>query len=159
MENKKFDTTNYINYETYRNENIKNIFIQLKEIILNAFDKLNYSTDDINVYYKRTSDKKSILAIKLFEGNNEDTENYMFNTSIPSDDNNTVKCKIQLYAESKSGLKAMVLNNLISTHLEFFFENIEKELIKTFKEDLEFGIIIPLDNRIIKGNPYTKQKK
>ena len=159
MEKQKFDTTNHINYETYKSENIKNIFIQLKEIILNAFGKLNYSTNNINVYYKRTSDKKSVLAIKLFDGNNEDTENYMFNTCIPNFNNNEVKCKVQLYAESKSGLNAIFLSNLISTHLQFFFENVEKELLKNGKEDLEFRIIIPLDNRIIKGNPYTKQKK
>ena len=52
MEKKKFDTTNYINYETYRNENIKNIFIQLKEIILNAF----------NGFWPRISKRHSLLS-------------------------------------------------------------------------------------------------
>ncbi len=159
MEKKKFNTTNYINYETYRNENIKNIFMQLKEIILNAFDKLNYSTDDMNVYYKRTSDKNSTLAIKVLEGNDEDTENYMFNNCKTDYENNSINCNIQMYSESNACLKAMLLNNLLSTHLELFFKEIEKELKIKFKEDSEFGIIVPLDDRIVKGNPYTKQKK
>lgn len=159
MEKIKFDTTNHIHYETYRDKDIRDLFIELKEVIINAYDKLNYSTYDMNVYYKRSSDKKSVLAIKTEIGDNSDAENFMFNYCVSDNYNGKAKVKISVYSQSKSSLKSMLLNNLLSTHLEYFFINIENTLLSKGKEDLDLGIIIPLDSTIVKVKPYIKTKK
>ena len=119
-------------------------FNYIIEIIRNAFKRLNINPEGKSIYYKRYTNGKSVIAIKVSQGDDNDISNYMFNGC----DAFWGKCNVYMHSKPKSSQKSMNIANLISKEIVLFFEKIEHNLSKNNLSDIEFSIKIPLTKEL-----------
>lgn len=143
------------NNENNKNSNIKkNIdqylyeenFNELINSVQEIFCIANINLSNSHIYYERKSNKTSMLAIKITEGNNQDKENYVFFGCSAFPRTNDVDCDVYIHADAKSNRST---NKFLSSSnhgrvITTFFEKLEKQLLKDKNSDLELSLIIPL---------------
>lgn len=120
------------------------IFNDILDKIVFCMKKLNIRMDDKCVYYQRSSNKTSILAIKVSNGDDCDVANFMFNGCDATSYHRYMLCDVYLHAEAKSGQASMNIANMISRDIVDFFNTMEGELALKGLSDAELSIRIPL---------------
>ena len=133
----------------------KNLMHKLERLFL--FFK--FELKDTYLYYKRSSDSKSILAIQVSNGDYKNTENYMINFSecLSSTQINKemIRCHVGFQADAKSSQRAIKIANYLAKDIVIFFEDIELCLNKENLVEQEIEMLIPLNilkkNNIIDG--------
>lgn len=141
-ENNKTDNIEKIIDQYLYEENFNELINAVEEI----FSLSNINLSNSHIYYERKSNKTSILAIKVTEGNNQDKENYIFFGCSAFPRTNDVDCDVYIHADAKSSKNA---NKFLSSSnhgsvITNFFEQLEKRLLKDKNTDLELSFILPL---------------
>ncbi len=130
----------------------ENIFLDIMDKVISCMTRLGIKLDDKSVYYQRYANKTSILAIKLGKGEENDTNNFMFNGCDATYFNGDRSCDVYLHANKKIGQEAMNMANMMSSDIVEFFNTIEGELVLNGLSDSELFIRIPLSNGKDKKN-------
>lgn len=125
------------------NINEKN-FKEMVEIVNDAFQRLSINPNGMSIYYQRNSNGTSILAIKVTQGDDSDTDNYMINGCNVNYYSNDLTCDVYLHANAKSAQKASNLASYISRYIVTFFEKVERDLLDKKLIDLEMSLRMPL---------------
>lgn len=146
MELSKFNNTNNIDISELNTLNINlEIFEIIKNKIIETFNKIELSTQDMSIYYERHSDGSSILAIKLSKGEDFDMANYMINGCLVEYYNNEVMCDIGFHADKKVGQRALNIARINTKDIINFFKTLEQEIYNHGLSDIELSLQIPLD--------------
>lgn len=117
---------------------------EIIQTITYTLNKLNINLEGKSVYYQRNSNKISILAIKLADGDDQDVSNYMFNGGDARSFEHFNSCDVFLHADAKVGQKAMNIANMISRNIVEFFNKMEKYYLDNGMVDTEVSFRIPL---------------
>ena len=120
--------------------------------------KLGINLNYKSIYYQRNTDKTSILAIKLSNGDDFDSTLYMFNGCDAMYFDGTNTCDVYLHANKKVGQEAMQMANIMSRDIVEFFDTIEGELILKGLSNSELFIKIPLVKQQEKSNDKKENK-
>lgn len=162
MELNNFNVENSTELSVINEINIdESVFIEIIDIISNAMSRFGIKLEGKSIYYQRSANKTSILAIKLCNGDDNDTNNYMFNGCDATYFNGHNSCDVYLHANKKVGQIAMNMANLVSSDIVRFFEVVEGELVLNGLSESELFIRIPLgikeeetknnkDNRVLR---------
>ena len=136
----------------------ESIFTDLVDKIITNMSRIGISLENKCVFYQRFANKTSILAIKLGNGEDSDTNNFMFNGCDATyfDGNNT--CDVYLHANKKIGQEAMQMANMMSRDIVEFFDTIEGEFVIKGMADSELFIKIPLVRQQEKSNDKKENK-
>lgn len=126
------------------------IFKSIVDKISYCLKKLDVSLEDKSVYYQRNANKTSILAIKVCNGDDSDTTNFMFNGCDATDYAKYMSCDVYLHADKKVGQVSMSIANMISHDIVDFFSAIEGELAIKGLSDSELFVRISLASEIKK---------
>ena len=147
MELIKFDNSNNIDISELNTLNINlEIFETLRNKIIETFNKIGLSTEDMSIYYERHSDGSSILAIKLSKGEDFDVADYMINGCLVEYYNNEVSCDIGFHADKKVSQKAMHIANRNTNNIILFFKKLEQEIYNNGLSNIALSLQISLDN-------------
>ena len=147
MELIKFNNTNNIDISELNTLNINlEIFEIIKNKIIETFNKIGLSTDDMSIYYERHADGSSILAIKLSRGEVFDHANYMINGCLVEYYNNEVSCDIVFHADQKVSQKAMNIANRNTNDIILFLRKLEQEIYNNGLSNIALSLQISLDN-------------
>ncbi len=121
------------------------IFSNILDKIRICMMELGISLEGKSVYYQRNADRTSILAIKLCNGSDSDTTNFMFNGCDAREFYKYASCDVFLHADGKISGRAVNVANRISNDIVEFFNTIEGELVLKELYDSEFFVSIPLE--------------
>lgn len=141
-------------FDLKTNHNIKEfnideqIFNDLIELLIMTFKTLNINIDDKNIYYERSNDGKSILAIKVLDGEDFIKANYMFIGCEVSYPCGGINCNVYMYAGAPSSSNSIKISNMYFTKLFNFFKEIETDLLNKNLINLEVSFKMPLVKRI-----------
>ena len=123
------------------------VFSKLIDAIKKGLSSINVNPEDVKIVYKRNFDATSVLAIKLKDGGDFDTTNYMVVSSEAYKNADKVTCNVEMQGNEKISVEQMKLANLISRNIVEFFEEIENGLYKNNNFDLSISLTILLDER------------
>lgn len=145
MELSNFNVENSTELSVVNEINIdESIFTDMIDTISNAMNRLGIKLDGKSIYYQRNANKTSILAVKLCNGDDNDTNNYMINGCDATYFNGHGSCDVYLHANKKVGQAAMNMANMVSSDIVSFFDTIEGELALNGLTESELFIRIPL---------------
>ncbi len=134
------DYMDYINDMCLDNEIFYKLINKVKKGLLN----LVINPDDKKIVYKRNPDGTSMIAIKLAEGDDKNTRNYMVVNCEAWKGADKVTCNVEMNADAKISVSSMKLANLISRNIVEFFEEIENDLYRKNNFDISISLTIPL---------------
>lgn len=134
------DYVDYINDMCLDNEIFYKLINKVKKGLLN----LVINPDDKKIVYKRNPDGTSMIAIKLAEGDDKNTKNYMVVNCEAWKGTDKVTCNVEMNADAKISVSSMKLANLISRNIVEFFEEIENDLYRKNNFDISISLTIPL---------------
>ena len=134
------DYVDYINDMCLDNEIFYKLINKVKKGLLN----LVINPDDKKIVYKRNPDGTSMIAIKLAEGDDKNTRNYMVVNCEAWKGADKVTCNVEMNADAKISVSSMKLANLISRNIVEFFEEIENDLYRKNNFDISISLTIPL---------------
>lgn len=142
----KFEMSPSLNIE---NLNInRELFNDLRDLLLVVFNILKININDKIIYYERASDGKSILAIKVLDGDESSKDNYMFVGCNAKYSKDSVTCDVYMHAEAKAGQNCIKISNIISSKLVDFFKNLENDLLEEDLRNIEFSTKIPFVKKV-----------
>lgn len=146
MEIIKFNQSNNMDVSELNTLNIDSkIFETIKNKIIETFNKIGLSTQNMSIYYERKVNGSSILAIKLSKGEDFDMTNYMINGCLVECYNSEVLCDIGFHADKKVSQKAMIIANQNTQDIIHFFQTLEQEIYNKELSNIELSLQIPLD--------------
>ena len=146
MELIKFDNSNNIDIIELNTLNINlEIFETIKNKIIETFNKIGLSTDEMSIYYERHMNGSSILAIKLSKDEDFDMSNYMINGCLVEYHNNEVFCDIGFHADKKVGQRALDIARTNTKDIINFFKALEQEVYDQGLSNIELSLQLPLD--------------
>lgn len=160
MELVKFNNSNNIDISELNTLNINlEIFETIKNKIIETFNKIGLSTDDMSIYYERHADGSSILAIKLSKGEDFNITNYMINGCLVEYHNNEVFCDIGFHADKKVSQRALEVARINTKDIILFFKTLEQEIYNNGSSSIELSLQIPLDDYKEKEKPNNGKSK
>jgi len=160
MELIKFNNSNNIDISELNTLNINlEIFETIKNKIIETFNKIGLSKDDMSIYYERHADGSSILAIKLSKGEDFDMNNYMINGCLVEYHNNEVMCDIGFHADKKVSQRALDVARTNTKDIVHFFKTLEQEIYDEGLSNIELSLHLQLDNYKEKENPNKGKSK
>ena len=139
----------------------ENNFKEIIELMTNVFNKIGIDLECKSIFYQRFHDGKSMLVIKVLDGEDEDKNNYMFVGCDTKYYGNDISCNVYMRAEAKASQVSINISNLIASKIVSFFEGIEQELLDKKSIKLEVFLKLPLviDNeRELLNNDKPKTK-
>lgn len=149
------DYLDYINNRSLDTEIFYKLINAVKKGLLNNL--INF--DDKKIVYKRNPDGTSIIAIKLAEGDDKNTKNYMVVNCEAWKGADKVTCNVEMNADAKISVSSMKLSNLISRNIVEFFEEMENDLYRKNNFDISISLTIPLaEGKDLVENNKTKSK-
>lgn len=155
-----------INYLSVLNAETANDFIFNKEYIDEIVDivtitlkKLNVSLNGKSLYYQRNSNRISLLAIKLTNGDDQDVSNYMFNGADARSFEHFKQCDVFLHADAKIGQLSIKIANMISKSIVAFFNKMETFYFENGMEDIDISFRLPLGEELNNNKEDTGIKK
>jgi hypothetical protein len=149
------DYLDYINNRSLDTEIFYKLINAVKKGLLNNL--INF--DDKKIVYKRNPDGTSIIAIKLAEGDDKNTKNYMVVNCEAWKGADKVTCNVEMNADAKISVSSMKLSNLISRNIVEFFEEMENDLYRKNNFDISISLTIPLaEGKDLIENNKTKSK-
>ena len=157
MELENINVGNGLELATFDNPVLNECFLELTRTIKNCYQQMGINSKTMHLEYQRYSDAKSVLAIKLTDGKNDDKENYMFVGSSANKHSNKIYCDVFMHADAKSAMRATQMSNMISRKIVNFFEKTEETLDKNGMSDLEFSVNIPLSDEQEKKDQQEKE--
>ena len=134
------------------------IFFNIVKKLVACMRKLGINLNNKSIYYQRNTDKTSILAVKVSQGEDSDVANFMFNGCDAREYARYMSCDVYLHADAKSGQQSMGIANMMSRDIVDFFNTIEGELALKGLSDNELFIRIPLEQYISKENEKKDTK-
>ena len=159
MQLDRLNATNNIELEELTNLNINiKYFERITEIIKLTFQKLRINPEGMSIYYQRYQNSTSVLAIKVSQGDDSDTQNYMFNGCSVEYYKNDLFCDVYLHAKAKSGKISSNIASLISKDIVEFFNNVEKDLLKNNLTNIELSLKIELSKNNKKDDKQKETK-
>lgn len=133
-----FDVSASVDIAQFKSSDLdESKFEDIIELLKIVFEKIGVNAENKVVYYQRFCDGKSVLAIKVLDGVDEDKNNYMFvgcNTKYYGNDKS---CDVYMHAEAKAGQISIKISNLIASKIVGFFETIEQDLLDKNATKLE----------------------
>lgn len=158
MNLESFDLTNSLVVTDYEEHGINfKYFNKILERIRAVFKELHISVNDKSIYYERYSNKTSILAIKLANGDDFDSTLYMFNGCDASSFEKYSSCDVYLHADKKVAQLASRMANLMSRDIVRFFEDFESELLSNNQSNISFSLRMPIYEKEKKSNVVPKK--
>lgn len=155
---KKYYDQDYLDYINNRSLDTE-IFYKLINAVKKGLLNNLISFDDKKIVYKRNPDGTSIIAIKLAEGDDKNTKNYMVVNCEAWKGADKVTCNVEMNADAKISVSSMKLSNLISRNIVEFFEEMENDLYRKNNFDISISLTIPLaEGKDLVENNKTKSK-
>lgn len=153
LENINIDIVNGTDFIQNNNINFNmNPFYKMIQIIKDTFKSVGIDYNDMKIFYQRFANGKSLLAIKVLEGDDNDQTNYMFNFCQATHYGKDTFCNVYLHADKKCSKIASKLIRLLSKNIISFFEEIERDFNKKGITNLECSFLIPLINKKLDAN-------
>lgn len=116
---------------------------KITNIIKKTLISLNISLEGKSIYYQR-SNKVSILAIKLANGDEQDTKNYMFNGADATYFEKSRRCDVFLHADAFVAQPSIRVAGMISKDIVNFFDEMESYYLENDLMDMNISFRVPL---------------
>jgi len=155
---KKYYDQDYLDYINNMSLDTE-IFYKLINVVKKGLLYNLIDFDDKKIVYKRNPDGTSMIAIKLAEGDDKNTKNYMVVNCEAWKGADKVTCNVEMNADAKISVSSMKLANLISRNIVEFFEEIENDLYRKNNFDISISLTIPLgEGKDLAENNKNKSK-